>query len=153
VSRALQVLAGVKPAGAKPAGHEPETSAADAVREVMEIRRDLADAQSRLAGLYRRLRLTDIIGAVPASLLDDLERAKLPVRLYAVADARLDRVRGELVQVVARLDRSHVAVAVVGDPLTTPDPRGLAPTAAARAGSRLAAGRGCGRRGRHAPAR
>jgi V/A-type H+/Na+-transporting ATPase subunit I len=122
VSRALQVLAGLKPAG-----EWPDTSAAEAVREAMEIRRDMADAQARLAGLHRRLRLADIIGAVPPAQLDDLERAGLPVRLYAVADARLDRVRGELVHVVGRLDRAHVAVAVVGDPLTTLIPDGSHP--------------------------
>jgi V/A-type H+/Na+-transporting ATPase subunit I len=119
VSRALQILA-----ASRPAGPRPDTSALDAVRETLGIRRGAADAQSRLAALHRRLRLAEILGAVQPHQLDDLERAGAAVRLYAVAEARLEQVRGDLVHVLGRIDRAHVVVAVVGDPLTTRVPDG-----------------------------
>jgi V/A-type H+/Na+-transporting ATPase subunit I len=152
VGRALQVLA-----ASRPAGPRPDVSAADAVREALEIRRGAADAQARLAAMHRRVRLADVLGAVHPHQLDDLERAGAPVRLYAVSDARLAQVRGDLVQVLGRVDRAHVVVAVVGDPLTTRVPEGahalpppvrdrrmiLADAAGVEAGMKRDAGRLC----------
>jgi V/A-type H+/Na+-transporting ATPase subunit I len=136
--RALQLLAAVKPstvaASGRPSGRaaarpsaRPDVSAREAVREALEIRRRGGEAQARLAALHRRVRLAELLGAVPPEVLDDLERAGAAVRLYAVPDARLAQVHGDVVYPVGRLDRTHAAVAVVGDPLTSRVPEGAHP--------------------------
>lgn len=109
VERAAQALAGVAPKGTP-----PQLTPDEAAHEVLEIQRRAAEGRNRLAALFHQLEEIAVWGNVALDDFEQLRRAGVEVRFYAVPARQVESIQAECVEVVADLPGRDVFVAVAG---------------------------------------
>ncbi len=107
VERAAQVLQSVAPQG--PA---PEVSPVDAANEVLDIQRRAAEGRNRLATLFHQLEQIAVWDNLRLEHVDELRKAGIQLRFYAMPADAVEQVEAECVQVVGQLPGSKALVAV-----------------------------------------
>jgi len=123
--RALQVLATVQAAG-----QAPELPAAEAVAEVLAVRRRMEENRNRLSALAREAQRLAVWGELRRELLDALTEAGVPVRFYSVPAAEVGQVAAECVATLGELPGKRALVAVIqraGEPTLPEDSQELQP--------------------------
>ncbi len=107
--RALQILQGIEPEG--PVLDVPPI---DAALEVLELRTHAANARARLDALRREAREAELWGDVRTEQVQALRDAGVDLQLYVVPEPVADRVEGDVVRNVRKVDRYRVLLATVG---------------------------------------
>ncbi len=118
IKSALQVLCGVEPRGSK-----PETSPAEAAREVLDIQRRAAEGRNHLVTLYHQLEQIAVWDDLRLEHVAELRQAGIDVRFYTMSADVFGQVQAECAVEVADLGGQKVMVAVAdrAGGITVPD--------------------------------
>jgi len=122
LGRALQALRGVEPSGG-PAHMTPVEAAA----EVLRVQRESAERHSRLNALHRQAEQLSVWGNVRLDQLEELRRAGLEPRFFAVPNRRVGEIGGELAHVIGPLPQGRSLVAVIDRTGASAPPEGSEP--------------------------
>jgi len=106
--RALQGLRAVEPSG-----DALQMAPLAAAAEVLRVQRESAERNSRLNALHRQAEQLALWGDVRLEQLEELRRAGISPRFFAVPNKRLGEIGGELVHVISPLPQGRSLAAVV----------------------------------------
>jgi len=108
LKRAAQVLKAMEPSG-----NPLKLTPIDAAAEVLRVQRESAEHHSRLNTLHRQAEQAAMWGDVRLEQFEELRRAGIEPRFFAVPTKRLGELSGELVHILSPLPQSRSLVAVI----------------------------------------
>jgi V/A-type H+-transporting ATPase subunit I len=108
ISRAMQVLQGIKPTG-----DTPDLSPLDTAKEALSIQKKLADQEDHLNTLHRKANQLKLWGNVELKQLEQLRLMGIDIKFFSVTQKDLADLKAECVETVAELSGREVMVAVI----------------------------------------